>query len=313
MLAFSSLVIVSCKKNFSSLSRFKIEEFNRFVDPARSHIVLLSNNEIYYYQDSTAGVIKLNTADVDKYNLAMSPDARRAAYTDSSDNVHLVNLTVNSNDRLVTKMKGAKKIHWTHDGRLYGVTEKGKFVFQSGSFAVPDIPVIYDTIRFTRDEFFDAIRMPDGKIIYSKHFEEKEGFNTKIGDSLVVWDNTDSTEMRFGEQNFDLPKKLQVDKEGNLIGYTGDLAYLFDTEFGFNGSVAAAAPYDRYIVAQQSLINGAYVDGSGFKLIIENSLRDTYPEYAVDDTMSFKGVGRIDDFDIQVPIEQYPQQTFSFD
>lgn len=313
VLAAACLSLSSCKKNFTSLSKYKVEEFNQFIDPARGNVLIQSGKELYFFKDTAAGLTLLEAPEGPKLEIALSPDAQKVAYRDSSNKVFLLNTRGNANAREVTKLRGAIKIHWTKQGHLYGVTEKGQFLFNGSDYPVPNISVVYDTIRFTRDEFFDAVIMPDGKVTYSKHFEEKDGFFTKVGDSLVVWNNVDSTEVKFGYTGPQLPKRLQIDKEGNLVGYTGSSAYLYDTEFGFNGEIVAGGEFDKYIVANSAHIGAAFVSGTKRELIIENKLVEQYPEYAVDDTLIFKGITSIDDFDIQIPEDEYPQQSFSFD
>jgi hypothetical protein len=313
VLATAMLSLSSCKKNFRSLSKFKVEEFNEFIDPARGNVLILSGDDLYFFKDTATGLVKLETPEGPKLDIALSPDAMKIAYRDTASNVFLLNVQGNANARKVSKMKGAIKIHWTKQGHLYGVNEKGQFLFNGSTYPVPNISVVYDTIRFMRDEFFDAVIMPDGKVTYSKHFEERDGLFTKVGDSLVVWNNADSTDVKFGYSGAQLPKRLQTDKEGNLVGYTGASAYLYDTEFGINGEILAGGEFDKYIVANSAHIGAAFVSGTKRELIIENKLVEQYPEYAVDDTLIFKGIISIDDFDIQIPEDEYPQQSFSFD
>ena len=320
VLISSLLVLSSCDKTFTSLSKYKVEEFNQFLKPARTHILIKSNDELFFLKDTAVGLVKITTTPGPKLNLTLSPDATRAAYTDTSGNVRMINVSVNTNERILHTMKGAYRIHWTNNGLLYGVTTDGKFKFNSQSFPVPSIPITIDTINGLTEKLYDAVLLPDGKVLYSKHYEAKNGQFFLSGDSIVVWNNIDSTSVaKAGYSEDDIPTMLQINKEGQLIGYHTDhnddktAAYVFALSPEFSNEIIYQSQQEKIVTAYKAHINMAYVSASKRELIIENKLIELYPEYAVDDTLSFRQINTIDDFDIQVPVDQYPQQTFSFD
>lgn len=318
-MAIGVFALSSCKKNFESLSKYKVEEFNQFLNPSRSHILLQSNDELYFVQDEMTGMVKLVTANAEKHNLVLSPDALKAAYTDTLGNVRLLNTTGNANDRIIHKLKGVNRIHWTKRGVLYGVTKEGQFKFNGQSLPVPSISIANDTLPVLSEKLHDAVIMPNGKVIYTKHFEVRQGQFTNTGDSLVVWNNVDSTSKTMGTYSDEtIPKKLQVNKEGQLIGYTEfpgaePRAMIYALEPEFTNEIIFSGEFNKLVTSYKSHISAAYIMGNRRKIFVGNKLVEMYPEYAIDDTLVYNQLQIIDDFDIQIPEDQYPQQTFSFD
>lgn len=302
----------SCKKNFKSLSRQQVNAFNEFINPPRTHVVVQTGDELYFWLDSTQTIKRLQTAPTPKRDLSLSPDGSQVAYIDTAGNVHQLG-TINTNpDRLIAKLKGAKHIHWTIGGVLYGVMNDGKIAFQGTAMPSPNFDLQSEGGNV--DELHDAIFLPNGEVQFSAtYYRFEAGFiNTTYG--VYKWNPFDSTSTVLFEvmSESDLPKLLQSNKEGEVVMYRDSVATV-QTRNGKNVDTDVFSGVKRVRTSVGAHINAAYITTHTNEIIVINNLRLTsYPNRAVDDTLRFPPLPVIDDFDIQMPMEDFPPASFTF-
>lgn len=308
LVATLALTLGSCKKNFKSLSRQQIVAFNEFLNPPRTHIVVQTGDDLYFFLDSTQALKRLQTAPTPKHDLSLSPDGSQVAYIDTASNVHQLGTISANPDRLIAKLKNAKHIHWTADGILYAVKNDGVIAFQGTAKPIPNFDL--QTQSGVTDELHDAIVLQNGSVRYSVTYNRLQGgfWNTTYG--VYEWNSIDSNSVLILEvlSESDLPKLLQTNKEGEIVMYRDDIAMVQSEQ-----SMETFSGVKRVRTSIGAHINAAYLTNNSNEIVVVNNLRLTsYPDRAVDDTLRFAPLPIIDDFDIQMPTEDFPPKSFTF-
>lgn len=325
ILAFTLIsILISCDKKSNFLPSTKIDGFNDFVNPSRKNILLLSNNNLYFVKDEFTTPLKLQSVTGEKKEISLSPDASIASFQDVFSNTYLVSTKQVAQSEAISRLNGAKHLHWTNDGQIYGVFSNNNASFiralsPAFNYPIPNFPVDH-----TKNESLnDAVITADSNIVISKHleFEDDNGLVFSF-DEIIIWLQDSSKFKKLDALTFDALgiNKLQIDNEDNVIGYTSqkfnsneyDVYLLKEGNNDFLDMPKLIGTNSRYVKSIKNHIHIGYLSKNK-QIILENNLRFTgYPDSAIDDTLTFNNILSIQDFDIKVPEEELPLQENPF-
>lgn len=259
-ISLAFLLLVGCQTDNPFLSDEVIAEFfARKVPKPVEHVVVIVDNDIYYFRNFDSIPRRITSSPTEKKtHIKISNDHQKIAYLNASGNPVIIDTTGNVLATL-SQFNSIKQMDWSNDGATLYMLINNDIQFYGPAMDIPEID-----IEHSQQVLSAAITKNNDLIYILQHHPFYHRPNELVirksdGEDLVVEENTD----HFGDMS-----TVNISKDGDyvLVGYSYfnldyeeiDLYPMYGTRaattFGLGSTNYTEAHYDhfsKYLVAGQ--------------------------------------------------------------
>ena len=251
---------------------------------------LTDDGRVDYLVDAKTGKYSLLMAAGDYSDLAISPDATKAAYTDSDSNVYLLDIATGKSTKISTDTTIKKELQWSADGsKLFFLqTDKGSIICEMNPTDGKITTVLDDKVDYKANL---SVSNDGKKFVYTV---TKAGTTVADGSKAVDLDDvtidvsaTDPQVFRY-DSSVAGSKAVQLTRSTDdkvFVGINADASEAYYVKSGTattNSIVVAvnAAGETRAVYADRDVLEAVYSNGKLYVMTVGSS--DTNTVFEID-------------------------------